>query len=500
MENNNKVIVRYAPSPTGPQHIGGIRTALYNYLFAKKHQGTFILRIEDTDQTRRVPESEQYIIDTLQWFGMTPDEGPQQGGPRGPYRQSERKKIYREYAEALIQKGKAYYAFDTTQALDAMRSRLKAEKVAAPKYNALTRAAMQNSLTLPQKMVEERLKNNAPHVIRLLVDPKETIKLYDQVRGWIKVQGASLDDKVLLKEDGMPTYHLASVVDDHLMKITHVIRGDEWLPSAPIHALLYEYFGWKPPKFVHLPLILRKDGQGKLSKRVAQQTNTPIFPLTWEDPTTKITFQGFREKGYIPDALLNFLALLGWHPSGNQEIFDKETLINTFSLDRINKASARFDVEKAEWINQQHLKTCHDTWLAKKYLLPVLSEKGITTTLDYGAKVCNLVKERVTFPKEIAAESTYFFSIPPRYRATITPSQENYLKACINGLEQLTPWTPDAIKQAIKAPIKKFSLTPRETMPLLRKIITGQDRGVEIPKLIALLGKKSVVQRLQSNL
>ena len=498
--DTKQVVVRFAPSPTGPQHIGGIRTALYNYLFAKKHKGTFILRIEDTDQTRLVPESEGYILQALEWFGITPDEGPQQGGPRGPYRQSERKPMYKGYAEKLVEKGLAYYAFDSTDALDAMRARLKAERVAAPKYNAITRAAMQNSLTLPKEEVDRRLAAGEPYVIRLFVDPKSTIKLYDKVRGWVKVQGTSLDDKVLLKEDSMPTYHLASVVDDHLMGITHVIRGEEWLPSAPIHALLYEYFEWEPPAFVHLPLILRKDGQGKLSKRSAQQTQTPIFPLTWKDPETNTVFEGFKEAGYLPHALLNFLALLGWHASGDQEVFDMPALIEAFSLEGINKSSARFDIDKAKWINQQYIKELDDQWLTESYLLPALKARGITPLPAYALTVCKVVKERISFAKELAEESTYFFQRPALYKeAPLTEGQKTFLHGCISAFTQVTheEWRADTIKQAAVSSMKNAGLKGREAMPLLRKVLTGRDKGVELPLLLQTLGKEETIARLQ---
>ncbi|MEM7361972.1 MAG: glutamate--tRNA ligase [Bacteroidota bacterium] len=495
----NKVIVRYAPSPTGPQHIGGIRTALYNYLFAKKHRGTFILRIEDTDQTRFVPKSESYIMEALAWLGITPDQGVIQGGPCGPYRQSERKSIYKSYAEELIQKGKAYYAFDTTEALDTMRSRLKAAKVAAPKYNAITRAAMQNSLTLPAEEVTRRLEAAEPYVIRLLVDPKATVKVYDQVRGWVKVQGASLDDKVLLKEDGMPTYHLANIVDDHLMGITHVIRGEEWLPSAPIHALLYEAFGWEPPLFVHLPLILRNQGEGKLSKRVAQESDTPIFPLTWDDPTSGITFQGFRERGYLPEALLNFLALLGWHPSGDQEIFTHDELIEAFSLKGINKSGARFDVEKAQWINQQHLKKMNDGYLATTYLLPSLKAKGLDVSLDKAIEVCHVVKERICFPKDLPEESIYFFQPPPAYPHAVTQPQKAFINACITQFASVHPWNSETIKASSQACTQAAELKSRHTMPLLRKILTGREKGVKLPLMMAVLGQEEVINRLKTS-
>lgn len=495
---NRKVVVRYAPSPTGAQHIGGIRTALYNYLFAKKHQGTFILRIEDTDQSRFVPQSEAYIHQTLQWLGITPDQGPLQQGPHAPYRQSERKAIYKRYAEELLKKGKAYYAFDTPEALQAMRDRFKAEKKASPKYNAITRTVMQNSLILPQEEVKRRLQESHPYTIRLLVDPKETIKLYDEVRGWVKVQGSSLDDKILLKQDGMPTYHLANVVDDHLMGVTHVIRGEEWLPSAPIHLLLYQAFQWEPPAFVHLPLILQSNGKGKLSKRLAQESETPIFPLTWHDPLTEITFQGFRERGYLPEALLNFLALLGWHMSGDEEIFTLKELINAFSLKGINKAGARFDVKKAEWVNQQHLKKIDDRWLVETYLLPELVKKGIKPSLDYAIEVTKLMKKTVTFPEEIAQKSLYFFKAPPQYSTPLNQEEKTFIEKCLTSLQQLPIWAPQNIKEAIKSSMKSTSLKPGEAMPLLREILTGQKKGVELSNMIFILSQKESLARLST--
>src|SRR5690554_5083603 len=317
------VRVRFAPSPTGALHIGGVRTALYNYLFAKKHNGKFVLRIEDTDQNRFVPGAEEYIKDSLEWLGLRPDESPWLGGPDGPYRQSERKSIYMQYAMDLIEKGHAYYAFDTSEELDAMRERLTAARVVSPQYNSITRTQMKNSLTLPEDEVKERLPAGEPYVIRVKIPRKEEVRLNDLIRGWVLVHSNTLDDKVLMKSDGMPTYHLANIVDDHLMGITHVIRGEEWLPSAPLHVLLYRYLGWENtmPKFAHLPLLLKPDGNGKLSKRDADAGGYPVFPLDWKDPETGATWKGFREAGFLDDAVLNFLAMLGWNPGTQQELF-----------------------------------------------------------------------------------------------------------------------------------------------------------------------------------
>ena len=490
-----KIRVRFAPSPTGPLHIGGVRTAWNNYCLAKKEKGTFILRIEDTDRTRFVPGSEQYILDTLAWLGMTPDESPIHGGDHGPYRQSERKDIYKRYAEELVAKGKAYYAFDTPEELEALRSRLKEERVAAPRYNAITRIVMKNSLTLPQEEVARRLASDKPYVIRLSVSPKSIIKLHDEVRGWVQVQGSSLEDKILLKGDGMPTYHLANVVDDHLMEITHVIRGEEWLPSTPTHILLYQYFEWTPPRFAHLPLILREDGQGKLSKRMANEAGTPIFPLTWQDPLTGKASQGFREAGYLPSALTNFLGLLGWHPSGNQEIFRREEMIDAFSLSRINKSGVRFDSQKARWVNQQHIRMMEDSHLAKKHLIPALREKGIETTVSYAEKACRLIKERIHFPQEMLKEGIYLFQapqVPP-----IDHTHTDLIAPCRKVITELAPFTPKEVKEAIKRVIAKEGLKIGEGMSLLRLILTGQPKGPDLGEIISLLGREETIKRLK---
>ncbi|MDQ3291300.1 MAG: glutamate--tRNA ligase, partial [Bacteroidota bacterium] len=331
-----EVRVRFAPSPTGPLHIGGVRTALYNYLFAKKMGGKMLLRIEDTDQNRFVPGAEDYIFESLAWCGIKLDESPLTGGPHAPYRQSERKPMYMQYAMQLIEAGHAYYAFDTAEELDAMRERLKAAKVTTPQYNAITRNTMKNSLTLPEDEVKRRLESGEPYVIRLKVPRKEEIRLKDLIRGWVVVHSSAIDDKVLMKSDGMPTYHLANIVDDHLMEITHVIRGEEWLPSAPLHVLLYRYLGWEStmPEFAHLPLLLKPDGNGKLSKRDGDKLGFPVFPLQWIDPFTGEKSSGYRESGYLPEAFINFLAFLGWNPGTQQELFTMDELAEAFTIDR----------------------------------------------------------------------------------------------------------------------------------------------------------------------
>ncbi|HNO72051.1 MAG TPA: glutamate--tRNA ligase, partial [Bacteroidia bacterium] len=366
MDNTKPVRVRFAPSPTGPLHMGGVRTALYNYLFAKKHGGDFILRIEDTDQTRFVPGAEQYIVEALKWCGIQPNEGIGFGdGNYKPYRQSERKSMYRQYAEQLVKNGHAYYAFDTTEELEEARTRI--EKAGGSfSYNAISRQNLKNSISLSEDEVKKKLDAHEHYVIRIKIPRNEEVRLQDIIRGWVVVNSSQMDDKVLFKSDGMPTYHLANVVDDYLMKITHVIRGEEWLPSAPLHVLLYRYLGWEDamPQFAHLPLLLRPDGNGKLSKRDGDRLGFPVFPLNWIDPVTKEQSSGYREKGYFPDAFINMLALLGWHASGNKELFSLDELVQEFSLERVSKHGAKFDPEKTKWFNQQYLRNKSDEELA----------------------------------------------------------------------------------------------------------------------------------------
>ena len=373
----SKVRVRFAPSPTGPLHIGGVRTALYNYLFAKKNGGKMILRIEDTDQKRYVDGAEQYILDSLEWCGIHLDESIIHGGKYGPYRQSQRKEIYRPYAEQLVNNGFAYYAFDTAEELTLMRERMKKAGVTSPQYNSVTRSTMKNSLSLSDDEVKKRLNNEEPYVIRIKMPRNQEVKLFDVIRGWVVVNTNKMDDKVIFKSDGMPTYHLANVVDDYLMKISHVIRGEEWLPSAPLHVLLYEYLGWKSqqPQFAHLPLLLKPDGNGKLSKRDGDRLGFPVFPLNWKNPETGEVSLGYKEAGYLPEAFINMLAFLGWNLGTPQEIFSIDDLCETFTLDRVGKSGAKFDFDKTKWFNQQYLRSKSKLELAE--MLQVILKKMI---------------------------------------------------------------------------------------------------------------------------
>jgi glutamyl-tRNA synthetase len=502
--NQQEVRVRFAPSPTGGLHIGGVRTALYNYLFAKKHNGKFIIRIEDTDQKRFVPGAEEYIYEALEWLGLLPDESPKVGGPYGPYRQSERKEMYRQYVEQLIEKGHAYYAFDTEEELEAMRERLVAAKSKNPSYNAISRMSMKNSLTLPPEEVKARIEAGEPYVIRMKVPHKKEIRFKDHIRGWVVVHASALDDKVLLKSDGMPTYHLANIVDDHLMKITHVIRGEEWLPSAPIHVLLYEFFGWQPPEFAHLPLILRPDGNGKLSKRVADQLGFPIFPLTWTDQEGNVSV-GYRERGFLPEAIINFLALLGWHPSDNRELFTLEELIQEFSLERITKSGARFDFEKAKWFNQQYLRQKSGEELLPFFFEGLEQAKvGISTddiAKEKAIRICELMKERITFPKDIWEEASFFFVAPAAFDEQAVAKRWNeqaarLLKTYAEKLQTTDAPDGTAMEQLLGKLAEAEGVKVGKVMPALRLALTGQMAGPDLVEIMDILGKEEVVKRL----
>lgn len=504
---SQNVCVRFAPSPTGPLHIGGVRTALYNYLLAKKHQGRFILRLEDTDQARLVPGAEQYILDTLQWLGIEADEGPVQGGPYGPYRQSARSEIYAPYAARLVEAGKAYYAFDTPQELDAMRERLGAARVASPQYNATSRAQMKNSLTLPQEEVAARLRNGVPHVIRIKVPHQKVVRFYDQVRGWVRVQTATLDDKVLMKSDGTPTYHLANVVDDYLMRTTHVIRGEEWLPSTPIHVLLYQYLGLEQamPQFVHLPLLLKPEGHGKLSKRDADQHGFPIFPIAWQDPDTGTYLPGFRERGYLPEALLNFLALLGWSPAGGgKELFSREELIQAFSIERVHKAGVKFDIQKAAWFNQQYLRAKPEAERIK-YLTAALDQHHIAYTPQQAKQVCQLLQERAVFPQDFWEQGKYFFQAPEAYDMDILKGKWNkqvheVLHAWIAVLQATEVFQAHEIKAALAKLLEARQMKHKQIMPVVRVALTGIGVGPDLMQTIEVLGKAETIQRLTQGL
>ena len=503
--------MRFAPSPTGPLHMGGVRTALYNYLFAKQHNGDFILRIEDTDQDRFVPGAEQYIIDSLKWCGIEPNEGIGFGdGPFAPYRQSDRKPMYRQFAEQLVQSGHAYYAFDTKEELDEMRKRMEASG-GTHSYNAITRQTLKNSLTLPEDEVQLRIKSGEPYVIRIKIPRNEEIKVNDLIRGWVVVQSAQMDDKVLFKSDGMPTYHLANIVDDYTMKITHVIRGEEWLPSAPLHVLLYRYLGWEDamPQFAHLPLLLRPDGNGKLSKRDGDRLGFPVFPLSGNLLDVKSgkpeAFSGYREAGYFPDAFINMLALLGWHSSGNQEIFSKEELIKEFSLDRVNKAGARFDPEKTKWFNQSYLRKTSDADLAN-YFLPLLikhlpENDSRLSDLTFITRVCGLIKEKCNFVNEFWSIGSYFFIAPAAYDAEVikkrlNPASRNFIHEVALALQALEQFKAHEIEQAFKTTAEKLAIPAGHVMQLFRVAISGVGGGPALFEIVELIGREETQQRL----
>ncbi len=504
---DRKVRVRFAPSPTGPLHMGGVRTALYNYLFAKKHNGDFLLRIEDTDQTRLVEGAEQYIVEALKWAGLVPDEGQGFGGDYGPYKQSERKdqEIYRKYAEQLIASGHAYYAFDTPEELDQMRENLKAAGVAAPQYNHITRSTMKNSISLSTEEVEKRLANGDPYVIRIKIPRNEEIKFKDLIRGWVVVQSTNLDDKVLYKSDGMPTYHLANIVDDYLMKISHVIRGEEWLPSAPLHVLLYQVLGWEDsmPEFAHLPLILKPDGNGKLSKRDGDRLGFPVFPIEWKDPQTGDISSGYRENGYFPEAFINILAFLGWNPGTNQEMFTMEQMIEAFTLERVGKAGAKYDPEKSKWFNQQYLRSTDNLVLAKK-VQPKAVEMQLPKQDDLAfiAGVCGMMKERATFLNEILTEGIYFFKRPESfddktYRKKWKEATPALMTDWKETMSQIAEFTAENCETTFKSFLEEKGVGLGAALPNFRLMVTGLGMGPSMFEIAELLGKEEVVGRME---
>ncbi len=496
------VRVRFAPSPTGALHIGGVRTALYNFLLARQQGGTMILRIEDTDQTRYVPGAEEYIVKSLAWVGIKIDEGVGVGGPHAPYRQSERKDIYAKYAKQLIDNGHAYYAFDTEEELEQMRERLKAAGVDQQQYNSITRMQMRNSLTLSEEEVKALMDQGTPYVIRLKVPRKEEVRLNDLIRGWVMVHSSQIDDKVLMKSDGMPTYHLANVVDDYLMEISHVIRGEEWLPSAPLHVLLYKFLGWEEsmPQFAHLPLLLKPSGDGKLSKRDADQMGFPIFPLEWIDPNTNEKALGYKESGYLPDALVNFLAFLGWNPGTTQEIFSMEELIQAFSIERIGKAGARFDIQKAQWFNQQYLKASSNETLAES-LLTILKNEGVTCSLETAAKICAIMKERITFPKDIWEQGKFLFFSPTQFDQGVADKKWNneavtVLTAYRDSIKALSSFDATLAKTTLESVTATLGIGTGKILQALRLSITGAGAGPDLMMVMEIVGKEEVVKRL----
>lgn len=500
----NRVRVRFAPSPTGPLHIGGVRTALYNYLFAKQNDGDFLLRIEDTDQTRFVEGAEEYIIESFKWLGLQFDEGVGIGGPYGPYKQSERKPLYKDYALELINKGKAYYAFDTAEELAAKRTQAEAEKKTF-QYDCKTRMSLKNSLSLPADEVKQLLDSGIPYVIRFKFEEGETIEFDDLIRGHIKMESSLLDDKVLYKSDGMPTYHLANIVDDHLMRITHVIRGEEWLPSCPLHVSLYRAFGWESdmPQFAHLPLILKPDGKGKLSKRDGDRLGFPVFPLEWHDPKSQEISSGYRESGYLPQAVVNMLALLGWNDGTEQEIFSLDELVKKFSIERISKHGAKFDMEKAKWFNHQYLQQVDDDVLAQEYFKE-LQQKGISTSYQTVMQVVSLIKERCSFAKELWQNSDYFFVRPAEYAEKALKKRwkegtSQVMKTISGHLHNIedNDWAQKA-EDFLMDYIQKNELNMGQIMNCLRLSVVGDTKGPNMLDIMQVLGKDEILYRLDT--
>ncbi|MBX2952231.1 MAG: glutamate--tRNA ligase [Leadbetterella sp.] len=488
------VRVRFAPSPTGPLHIGGVRTALYNYLFARKMGGKMLLRIEDTDQTRLVPGAQDYILEALKWIGITIDEGVGAGGELGPYVQSERKEIYARYAQELLDKGQAYYAFDTPEELEQMRKELEEAKVDNISYNAFTRMKMKNSITLPAEEVKARIAAGDPYVIRLKVPLKDEVRFKDLVRGWVSVHSSTIDDKILMKSDGMPTYHLANIVDDHLMEITHVIRGEEWLPSAPLHILLYKAFGWQAPDFAHLPLLLKPEGNGKLSKRDGLLGDFPVFPLQWTDPVSGETSRGFREDGYYPEAVMNFLALLGWNPGTDQELISAEELIGLFDIHNIQKAGARFDVNKAKWFNQQYLRKKDNAELAAEL------DREIGNP-DLSAKIVELMKDRVDFVREMKAGVPFLFAAPEKYDEEVAAKKwddlaRSAMPVITTALSGVENFTSQSIHDTIFGALEAAGIKVGKVMQALRLAVTGEGKGPDLMLIMEILGKAETLQRI----
>ena len=496
-----RVRVRFAPSPTGPLHMGGVRTALYNYLFAKKHGGDFLIRIEDTDQTRYVPGAEQYILDSLKWCGIEPTEGVGYGGKHEPYRQSERKPMYKAYALELIEKGWAYYAFDTPEELDNIRKQAELAKMPNWQYNSISRMTMKNSLTLPADEVAARLEKGDPFVVRFKMPRNEEVRFQDIIRGWVVFSTNELDDKVLYKSDGMPTYHLANIVDDHTMEISHVIRGEEWLPSAPLHVMMYRAFEWEAPLFAHLPLILKPDGNGKLSKRDGDRLGFPVFPLQWTDPETGNISSGYRESGYLPKAFINMLLLLGWAPSNNQEIFTMDEMVEAFTIERVGKSGSKFDPEKTKWFNQQYMRNTPRAELADM-IMPSVIEKGYDVDKAYVEGVIELMLERAIFPKDLL-DGEYLFIDPTSYDADAVAKKWKVgesaaiLQKWAAVLETLEPFTVETIDAAMKQFLADNNLGMGAVMPLFRIALTGVLTGPGASHVAALVGKEFVLPRIQ---
>lgn len=496
----SNIRVRFAPSPTGPLHMGGVRTALYNYLFARKHGGTFIVRIEDTDQNRFVPGAQQYIMDALKWCGIEPTEGPGIGGDFGPYVQSERKHLYEEYAQQLINSENAYYAFDTPEELDSMREQSTKMGMSGWQYNGVTRMSLKNSLTLPKDEVEKKLKEGAAYVIRFKMPRNEDVRFEDIIRGWVVVNTNNLDDKVLFKSDGMPTYHLANIVDDHLMKISHVIRGEEWLPSAPLHVLLYKAFGWDAPEFAHLPLLLRPDGNGKLSKRDGDRLGFPVFPTNWTTSEGEL-YSGYREKGYDKGAFINMLAFLGWNPGTTQELFSLEELVEAFTLERVSKSGAKFDPDKTKWFQQQYLRKTDDKILVEE-LRSKVDEKITNQQLE---KIASLLKERATFPEDILTEGDYLLTDSINYdeetvKKKWKENSNEIMTEWQSEISKIENWKAEEIEKSFKAFLDKKQLGIGAVLPLFRLLLTGKGMGPSMFEIAEFIGKENCIERINTGL
>lgn len=496
----NAVRVRFAPSPTGPLHIGGVRTALFNYLFAKKYNGTFVLRIEDTDQSRLVYGAEDYIIDSLDWCKIPYDEGPKKEGLFGPYRQSDRQSVYKRHIDELLKKGQAYYAFDTPESLATERKdHEKKGKTFIYNWHNRTKGRLVNSLVLSDKETMQKISNGVPYVIRFMTPQDKTVKLNDLIRGEISIDSNTLDDKILFKSDGMPTYHLANVVDDHLMKISHVIRGEEWLPSLALHQLLYNAFGWEAPQFAHLPLILKPTGKGKLSKRDGDKLGFPVFPLKWTD--NGAVSLGYKESGYLPEAVINFLAFLGWNPGTEQEIFDLNELIECFSLEQVNKSGARFDPEKIKWYNQNYLQKVSHTELAKHFILE--NQQLSKVDLNYVERVVNLVKERASLTSDLWDLSHYFFQAPEQYdhkslKKAWKEDTSDLLQVFVGSFREMDDSSAEIIKLNIKRWVDDLGVGLGKIMMPLRLALVGALEGVDVFEIIFCIGKKETLQRIQA--
>ena len=497
--SERRVRVRFAPSPTGPLHIGGVRTALYNYLFAKQHDGDLVFRIEDTDSSRFVPGAEEYIIESFRWLGIKFDEGVSFGGQHGPYRQSERRAIYKKYVDQLLSEGKAYIAFDTPEELEAKRQEVKNFQ-----YDASTRLGMRNSLTLPKEQVDALIQDGQQYVVRFLVQPGQEIHVFDIIRGEVIIKSDILDDKVLFKSaDELPTYHLANIVDDHLMEITHVIRGEEWLPSAPLHVLLYRAFGWEDtmPQFAHLPLLLKPDGKGKLSKRDGDRLGFPVFPLEWHDPKTGDVSNGFREQGYFPEAVINFLALLGWNPGTEQEMFTLDELVQQFDLSKCSKAGARFAYEKGIWFNHEYILKKSDDEIAQLFA-PIVAGNGVEEPLDRVRQVVHMMKDRVNFVKELWPLCSFFFIPPSEYdEKTVKKRWKEYsaqqMTELLAILDGISDFSVEGQETVVTKWVTDMEYKLGDVMNAFRLALVGIGKGPGMFDISAFLGKEETLRRLR---